>query len=123
MSGLLGPNGLPLRPQRQLPDEVIIHHLGDLDARANALAAQAVHLGIMVEYLVDQLGKVLPDFDMDPEEFAEFRARRFTEMQTEAEEVDKARTAAEAERLRNEADVAHINLDEIGDVGEIEPNE
>ena len=122
MSELLGPNGLPLRPKRQLPDEVIIHHLGNLDARANALAAQSVHLGIMVEYLVDQLGKVLPDFDMDPEEFAEFRTRRFKEMQAEAEEVDRANATAQVERMRNEADVADINLDEIDDVGEIQPN-
>lgn len=119
MSGILGPNGLPVRPSRQIPDEVIIHHLGDHDARLNALAAQSVHLGIMVEYLVQELGNALPDFDLDAEEFAAFRDKRFAEMKQEAQQIDQARTAAAAERARNEADVADLDLDEIDDVGEI----
>lgn len=122
MSGILGPNGLPVRPTRQIPDEVIVHHLSDHDGRLNALAAQSVHLGIMVEYLVEALGALLPEFDLDPEEFAAFRDRRFKEMQTEAKALDAARTAAVEERARNTADVADLILDEIDD-GDIESDE
>lgn len=121
MSGLLGPNGMPVRPQRQLPDQVIVHHLSDHDARLNALAAQSVHLGIMVEYLVDQLGKALPDFDLDAEEFAEFRNRRFKEMKAEALEIDAANARLEAQQEGvGEVD---IDLDEIDDIEDIESNE
>lgn len=78
------------RSSKQLPDEVIAHHLSNHHARLGALAAQSVHLGIMVEYLVDQLSKILPAFDLDAEEFAEFRERRINEMQAEAVEIDNA---------------------------------
>ena len=122
MSGILGPNGMPLRPQRQLPDQVIIHHLGDHDARLNALAAQSVHLGIMVEFLVDTLGKALPDFDMDAEEFAEFRDRRFKEMRNEAMQIEKANADLAAQQAATADDIPDLDLDELDDLGEPESN-
>lgn len=114
---VLGPNGLPVRPQRQIPDEVLAHYLSDHEARLNALAAQNIHIGIMVEYMVQQLGQFIPDFDLDPEEFTEFRTRRFNEMKQEAQEVDELRRKAAVEQAavdRGEIP-ASLDLSEIDD--------
>jgi len=78
-------------------------------------------MGIMVEYLVEQLGTLLPNFDLDPEEFAEFRKRRFEEMQNEAKAIEEARAKAVAEQAQNQADFPDLDLDEIDD-GDIKPN-
>ena len=119
MSGLLGPNGLPIRSQpRQIPDQVIVQYLTDHDARLNALAAQSVHIGIMIEYLIEQLRETVPDFQIDSEDFAEFRARRFEEMKNEAAQIEAENNALRAQR-NSANDQNIVDLNEIDDNGEI----
>lgn len=88
---ILGPNGMPVRQSRAIPDEILAQVLSDHETRLNALAAQQVHLGIMVEYLTDRLQVAVPELEIDPKEFAEYRTVRFEEMKKEALAVAKAR--------------------------------
>lgn len=91
---ILGPNGLPARPQRSIPDEVLIQALQNHEERLSALGAQQIHLGIMVEYMTERLTNAFEQFEIDEEEFVAFRTRRWEEMQEEAKKVAKARKAA-----------------------------
>lgn len=89
---ILGPNGLPVRSQQQatVTPEMLIMALQNHEQRLAALGAQQIHLGIMVEYLTDRLGEALEGFEIDQEEFVQFRDRRWKEMQEEAKAAVKA---------------------------------
>jgi hypothetical protein len=97
---------------RQIPEQVLIHYLSDHEARLNALAAQAVHLGIMLEYTTQQLALVVPEFELDAEDFAEFRERRFTEMKNEALELERVERQALAEKAAQERGDSLVDLSE-----------
>ena len=114
---LLGANGLPLNKPRNMQD-VLLSALSSHEARINALAAQQVHLAILIEYLNSEITKALPDFELDEEEFQKFRDIRFKEMQAEAEALNKAReqAAAVSKIIQEQGIPIELDLDEINDM-------
>ena len=120
MNRILGSNGLP-RPQSSQEANAFQNKLRmvltDHETRLNALAAQQVHLAIMVEYLTKELVEVLPDFELDNKEFSEYRDQRFEEMKQEAMDLQVARMQAQraAEIIRNGGTPIDLNLNETDD--------
>lgn len=119
MSGLLGPDGTPMAPARRIPDQVIAQVMSDHEARLNALAAQQVHLAIMLEYTTNLLVEVVPDFVLVDEDFAEFRDKRFEEMKAEAMDLQEARRPAQqaAATIKAGGTPVDLDLDEVDDFG------
>lgn len=99
---------------QHIPAEVIAHHLSDHETRLNAIAAQNIHMGIMIEYMFEQLTEIVPEFQLDREEFEEYRNRRFDEMKAEAIELEEARrkTQLAEEALRRGETPVDLDLDE-----------
>ena len=121
MSRILESNGLP-RPQFSQEANAFQNKLKmfltDHETRLNALAAQQVHLAILVEYLTKELTEVLPDYELDNKEFSEYRDQRFEEMKQEAMDLQEARTQARrtAEIIRKGGTPVDLDLSEIGDL-------
>tara|TARA_Y100001938_G_C7944934_1_gene356281 strand:- start:15 stop:401 length:387 start_codon:yes stop_codon:yes gene_type:complete len=128
MSRILGPDGMS-RPNRTQEvsrfQDKLRFVLTDHETRLNALAAQQVHLAIMVEYLTKELVEVLPDFELDNKEFSEYRDQRFEEMKQEAIDLQEARTQARraAEIIRKGGTPVDLDLSEAGDLKRELPDE
>jgi hypothetical protein len=86
MSRILGPDGQPV--VQEIPQEVIMHYLANHEARLNALAAQSINLGLLTEWLFEQLTKTIPGFELDIEEFSAYRESRLQKMKEESDRQD-----------------------------------
>ena len=92
---LVGLDGRPLGggPQRAIPDEALAAVLRNHETRLQALGAQQIHTGLLIEYLTETLEDKF-DFEIDMDDFALFRDRRFNELKEEAKQVAKAQAEA-----------------------------
>jgi hypothetical protein len=107
-------------PRQGIPDDVLAQVMSDHETRLNALAAQQVHLAIMVEHLVNLLTEAVPDFEIDHEEFNEFRNKKFEEIKNEAMDLQEARrkATAAARAIRNGEEPLDVDLDEVENQGQ-----
>lgn len=111
MSGILGPNGQPVRNTNV---ELLMKVAAEHEQRLQAMAAQQIHMGIMIEFMVNQLSEVIGDFELDPEEFNSYRETRFEEMRQEATELAQARDQLNSA----ERELANVDLSESDDSAE-----
>lgn len=81
-------------PVRKTTDDQLILALNTLSQRNQSLQLQLMQLGLLVEFLIEKLGKTtLPDgspvFSVEDSEFEEFSTRRYQEIQQEAKEFNR----------------------------------
>lgn len=105
-SGILGPNGLPVNRTRAISDAHLQAILTQHEKKIGALAAQQVQLGVMVEYLTKKIVASVPEFEIDQQEFADFRIMRFDQMKKEAIESAKKQAEGRADAMAAAAEVA-----------------
>ena len=80
-------------PVRKTTDDQLILALNTLSQRNQSLQLQLMQLGLLVEFLIEKLGKTtLPDgspvFSVEDSEFEEFSTRRYQENQQEAKQFN-----------------------------------
>lgn len=91
MSSLFDANGQPIR---KVSDEQLIMAMNTISRRNQSQQIQLMQLGILVEFLIEKLGKVTladgnPVFSVEEKEFEDFSRKRYEEIKVEAAEFNR----------------------------------
>lgn len=82
---LVDPTGKPIKSENKISDSDLIQVLTSLRVRMDAANAQLVQLGLLLEYLYEQLGKQGIEIPMD--DFNTWAKKRYEEIQEEAKKM------------------------------------
>jgi len=102
---LVDTNGTPIQPK--LEQSQIMQLMTGLRIRIDAANAQLVQLGLLVEYLYEELGKA--DIKINMDVFPQWAEKRYTEIQKQAKEAvaqSKGEVDKIKESLKEELDTA-----------------
>ena len=83
MSSIVDSTGQPVRPS--LDEDQLLKVLQGFRVRMDAANAQLIHLGLLIEFLYEAVGKA--DITIDMEEFPTWAQSRYEEIQKEAKEA------------------------------------
>lgn len=119
---LVDATGAPIQPQ--LDQNQMMQLMTGLRIRIDAANAQLVQLGLLVEYLYEELGK--RDIEIDMETFPKWAEQRYTEIQAQAkeameqskEEVDKIKESLK-EELGNVAETVAEQLNQQDELSKV----
>lgn len=82
---LVDPTGRPIKTENKISEADLIQVLTSLRVRMDAANAQLVQLGLLLEYLYEQLGKQGIEIPMD--DFNTWAKSRYEEIQAEAKKM------------------------------------
>lgn len=126
---LVDATGNPIQPS--LDQNQMMQLMTGLRIRIDAANAQLVQLGLLVEYLYEELGK--RDIDIDMEDFPKWAEARYSEIQQQAkeameqskEEVDKIKDSLKDEldnvqqtvedQIKNQENLSSLKTSPTGD--------